>query len=565
MNADNTSLDSLSERVLDAVFEVSNTLGAGFLEKVYQRALLRELSLRGIQATAEASMAVVYKGHSVGEYFADLLVEDALVVEQNVPNALPASTPPSVSTICGLPAGPCAFSSISRSPKSSGSGSFLALPTGPRRRGITSRSIGLSSYLLDTTLVSNSHFVVDSYKMAGMRMSKVWVGLIALGASTLAAQTTATTPAAVGLLRTNCSPCHSERNRSSGLSMDNRAAILQGGNRGPAIKPGAPGESLLVQAIEQTGDLKIPPAGRLSAEQVSTIRAWIEQGMIWPELAQDQKRKGADHWAFQPPKAVSPPDVKTAGWTGNPIDRFVMAKLEKEGIRPSPEADRDTLLRRVSLDLTGLPPSPREIQDFRADQAPDAYEKVVSRLLASPHYGERWGRHWLDLARYADSDGFEKDTGRPYAWRYRNWVIESLNRDLPFDQFTVEQLAGDLLPNATTDQKVATGFHRNTLTNKEGGVDQEQFRVEQVVDRVNTTAKVFLGSTLGCSQCHDHKYDPLSQREFYQFFAFFNADRELDLDAALPGEAEKLKAQQVVFDAEKAKLQAAIDEAKAKK
>jgi len=249
----------------------------------------------------------------------------------------------------------------------------------------------------------------------------------------------------------------------------------------------------------------------------------------------------------------------------HPIDHFVRARLTKEVLSPSPEADKLTLLRRVSLDLTGLPPTPAEIDAFLKDESPAAYETVVDRLLASPHYGERWGRHWLDSARYADSDGYEKDTGRPFAWRYRDWVIRALNADLPFDRFTIEQLAGDLLPNATLDQKTATGFHRNTLTNKEGGVDQEEFRVAAVVDRVGTTGKVWLGLTVGCCQCHDHKYDPLSQREFYQLFAFFNADRETDLPAPLPGEEEKVKQQQKAFDAEKAKLQAALDEAKAKK
>src|SRR5262249_5689322 len=187
------------------------------------------------------------------------------------------------------------------------------------------------------------------------------------------------------------------------------------------------------------------------------------------------------------------PSVKNRAWPRNDLDAFVLARLEKEGLAPAPEADRAMLLRRVSLDLLGLPPSPEEIAAFEDDSRPDAYERVVDRLLASPHYGERWGRHWLDLARYADSDGYEKDTGRPWAWRYRHWVLDALNRDLPYDQFVIEQLAGDLLSDATTEQKVATGFHRNTLTNKEGGVDQEQFRVEQVLDRVNTTTRAFLG------------------------------------------------------------------------
>src|SRR5437016_455088 len=207
-----------------------------------------------------------------------------------------------------------------------------------------------------------------------------------------------------------------------------------------------------------------------------------------------------------------------------------MAKLEKEGTRPSPEADRDTLLRRVSLDLTGLPPSPRELQEFRADKTPDAYAKAVDRLLASPHYGERWGRHWLDLARYADSDGYTLDEPRPI-WRYRDWVVQALNRDQPFDQFVIEQIAGDLLPNPTIDQLIATGFHRNTPSNVEGGIDFEQYRVEAVVDRVSTTGAAFLGLTLGCARCHDHKFDPVSQKEFYQLFAYFNNVDEITTEA----------------------------------
>jgi hypothetical protein len=234
-------------------------------------------------------------------------------------------------------------------------------------------------------------------------------------------------------------------------------------------------------------------------------------------------------------------------------------------LSPSPEADRVTLIRRVSLDLTGLPPTPDEIDAFEKDTSADAFETVVDRLLASTHYGERWGRHWLDSARYADSDGYEKDTGRPFAWRYRDWVIRALNADTPFDRFTVEQLAGDLLPNATIEQKTATGFHRNTLTNKEGGADQEEFRVAAVVDRVSTTGKVWLGLTVGCAQCHDHKYDPVSQREFYQLFAYFNSDREADIAAPLPGEEEKVKADEVKFDAKLGELKAAVDEGKVKK
>ncbi|PYM13013.1 MAG: hypothetical protein DME18_10020, partial [Verrucomicrobia bacterium] len=229
-----------------------------------------------------------------------------------------------------------------------------------------------------------------------------------------------------------------------------------------------------------------------------------------------------------------PPLVKRPGWARNPIDRFVLARLEQEGIAASPEAGRATLIRRLSLDLCGLPPSPEEVEEFLRDTRPDAYERVVDRLLASPHYGERWGRWWLDAARYADSNGYSIDAPRQI-WKYRDWVIDALNRDLPFDQFAVWQLAGDLLPDATLEQKIATGFHRNTQINQEGGIDPEQFRVESVVDRVNTTATVFLGVTLACAQCHDHKFDPLTQREYYQMFAFFNNTGEDGHGKGTPG------------------------------
>ena len=213
-----------------------------------------------------------------------------------------------------------------------------------------------------------------------------------------------------------------------------------------------------------------------------------------------------------------------------------MARLEKEGIEPSPETDKATLIRRLSLDLIGLPPSPSEVAGFLAHDRPEAYEYLVDRLLDSPHYGERWARYWLDLARYSDSDGYRQDDFRPNAWRYRHWVIEAFNRDMPFDQFTIEQIAGDVLPGSTTEQKVATGFHRNTPSNREGGTDMNQFRFEQVINRTNAVGTVWLGLTVGCAQCHDHKYDPLSQKEYYQLFAFFNDAEEVNIDAPLPGE-----------------------------
>ncbi len=331
------------------------------------------------------------------------------------------------------------------------------------------------------------------------------------------------------VLNQNCLACHNQRNRTSGLALDSREALLTGGNRGAGAKPGAAAESLLIQAVEQKGELKMPPGKRLSEEQIASLRTWIDQNAPWPE-AVAQKKPGWDHWAFQPPKRVEPPSVKDSTWVRNPIDNFILARLEREGIRPSPEADRSALLRRMSLDLIGLPPTPNEIRDFLADKSPDAYEKAVDRLLASPHYGERWGRTWLDLARYADSDGYTID-GPRQIWKYRDWVINALNRDMPFDEFAIEQIAGDMLPNATKDQVIATGFHRNTTSNMEGGIDFEQYRVEAVADRVATTGSAFLGLTVGCARCHDHKYDPVSQREFYQLFAFFNNTDEIASEA----------------------------------
>jgi len=339
-------------------------------------------------------------------------------------------------------------------------------------------------------------------------------------------------PAAIPILQANCQPCHNAGMKSSGLAVTSRGALLEGGNRGPAIKPGDASASALVQAVEQSGDLKMPPGRKLAPEQAAVIREWVQSGAVWPSsaAASSARPRGADWWAFQPVRRVEPPNVADTRWSVNPIDRFLYARLEKEHLKPSPEASRETLIRRVSLDLTGLLPSPAEIREFAADSRPDAYERVVDRLLASPNYGERWGRHWLDVARYADSDGYTIDAPRQI-WKYRDWVLNAINRDMPFRQFVIEQIAGDTLPNATTDQLIATGFHRNTPSNFEGGVDFEQYRVEAVVDRVSTTGSAFLGLTVGCARCHDHKFDPLTQKEFYQLFAFFNNTDEITTEA----------------------------------
>jgi Protein of unknown function (DUF1553)/Protein of unknown function (DUF1549) len=239
------------------------------------------------------------------------------------------------------------------------------------------------------------------------------------------------------------------------------------------------------------------------------------------EVAQRVAAPAGKHWAYIKPARPPIPAVKNTAWPRNAIDYFVLARLEREGLSPSPEAAKENLIRRAYLDLTGLPPSVEEVEAFVADRSADAYEKVIDRLLASPHYGERWARPWLDLARYADTNGYEKDQRRTM-WKYRDWVIDALNRDMPFDRFTVEQLAGDMLPDATEAQRIATGFHRNTLLNQEGGIDPEEARWETLIDRVNTTATVWLGSTLGCAQCHNHKYDPFTQKDYYRFLAFFD-------------------------------------------
>ncbi len=334
------------------------------------------------------------------------------------------------------------------------------------------------------------------------------------------------------ILRSNCFACHTDKTLTSGLSLETREAILRGGNRGPAVNKNEAGASMLLAAIRQTGDApKMPPGGRkLTDEQAAAIEKWIAAGLPMPVSTQASKRKGADHWAYQAPRKLALPAVSNPAWPRNQLDYFILAKLDAAKLKPSPDASRQILLRRVSLDLTGLPPCPAETAEFIADTRPDAYDRAVDRLLASQHYGERWGRHWLDQARYADSDGYTIDAPREI-WKYRDWVIKAMNDDQPFDKFVIDQYAGDLIPNATNEQLIATGFHRNTPSNFEGGIDFEQYRVEAVADRVATTGAVFLGLTTGCARCHDHKYDPISQREFYSLFAFLNNIDEVDKEA----------------------------------
>lgn len=347
------------------------------------------------------------------------------------------------------------------------------------------------------------------------------------------------------ILTAHCFECHGDTTQESGLRLDRTDLRMLGGNSGPAIVVGKGGDSLLIQAVRGGNDAvtKMPPEGpRLEPAQIAVLERWIDQGAVAPADAEPlATRRASDHWSFQPLAVVDPPAVQAGDLVRNPIDAFVIAKLAEAKLKPSPEADRATLIRRVSLDLIGLPPTVEDVDAFLADPRADAYERLVDRLLASPHYGERWGRQWLDVAHYADSNGYTIDGARSI-WKYRDWVIDALNRDLPFDQFTIEQLAGDMLPGATREQQIATGFHRNTMVNEEGGTDKEQFRVEAVVDRISTTGTAFLGLTLGCARCHDHKFDPISQREFYQIFAIFNGADEPTLQVPSEQQAKELPA-----------------------
>jgi mono/diheme cytochrome c family protein len=344
------------------------------------------------------------------------------------------------------------------------------------------------------------------------------------------------------IFKQHCTNCHGAEKSKASLRVDSIAGMKEGGDGGPALVSGKSKESRLFLALSGgTREIsKMPPKGELSSEQIAKVKAWIDAGapgMDAPNSTPSNVKKST-HWSFQPIQNPPPPSVKTEQWVRNGIDRFILSRLEKEKIAPSPEAEKTTLIRRVYLDLLGLPPTPEQVHRYLQDQRPDAYERMVEEALMSPHYGERWGRHWLDAARYADSNGYSIDAPRSI-WKYREWVIDAINRDLPFSQFTIEQLAGDLLPEATTEQRIATGFHRNTMINQEGGINPEQFRVEAIVDRVNTTGSVFLGLTIGCCQCHDHKFDPISQREYYQFFAFFNNSDEPLLELASTSEIQR--------------------------
>ena len=336
-------------------------------------------------------------------------------------------------------------------------------------------------------------------------------------------QTTVDFSAAIRpILARHCVGCHGPDKQKGGLRLDSRGLAFKGGDGGPAITPGKSSESELLERLVSADPAVRMPFEKppLSGAEIDLIRRWIDQGATWQES--ESERRGSSQWSFQPIRDPAPPAVRHSDWVRDPIDRFVLAGLEARKVAPSRAADKATFFRRLALDLTGLLPRADELESFLADSSSNAYEKAVDRLLASPAFGERWAGHWLDLARYADSDGFEQDDPRPFAYRWRDWVIRAINSDLPFDQFTVDQIAGDLVPNATVDQILATGFHRNTPTDREGGIDKEDARRREIVDRVNTVGTVWLGLTIGCAECHSHKFDPISANEYYGFYGFFN-------------------------------------------
>ncbi len=357
-----------------------------------------------------------------------------------------------------------------------------------------------------------------------------------------ASELDSSSPTGFVVLAQNCFECHGARKQESGLRLDYRADAIRGGDRGAAIQPGNAADSLLLAVVQ--GDHpeidRMPARGEPLAEQtIEVLRQWIDAGAGYPSTA--LKREEVDrsqHWAFQPVTPPRLPSLQQPGPVGNPIDLFVLERLEKEGLTPAPPAHRVTLARRLALDLTGLPPTPEVVDAFVSDSTPESYERYVNGLLDSVHYGERWARWWLDAARYADSNGFEKDRTRTI-WPWRDWVIDALNKDVPFDQFTLEQLAGDLLPNATLDQHIATGFLRNSMVNMEGGIEPEKFRVEAIIDRVDAVSRTWLGLTLACAQCHDHKYDPISQEDYFRFYGLLNQDDEPRLEVPTPDQIRK--------------------------
>ncbi len=333
------------------------------------------------------------------------------------------------------------------------------------------------------------------------------------------------------ILKENCFKCHADKKARGGLKLDSRAAILKGGDLGPAVLFDKLDDSPLLKAIHYKDGLEMPPSGKLPAAQLDTLVKWVKMGLPTTP-AKEQISKSDEHgkleiteadrnwWAYLPPRQPTVPTVKNPAWLSTPIDAFVLSRLEEKGLTPNPQADRVTLVRRLYYDLLGLPPTPDQVDAFVQDKRPDAYERLVDTLLASPAYGEKWGRHWLDLVRFAETNGYERDGPKPYAWRFRDYVIRSLNADKPYDQFIREQLAGDELPGEDADRIIATGYYRLGLWDDEP-VDPKLARADEIDDWVTTTGQVFLAMTMNCARCHDHKKDPIPQSDYYRLVAFF--------------------------------------------
>jgi len=372
------------------------------------------------------------------------------------------------------------------------------------------------------------------------------------------------------LLAEKCIECHGQKNLMSGLDLRTREGLMKGGQHGPAVVPGSAASSNMYRHLTAQVQPRMPLGGRFTEPQIAVIRQWIDSGAEWdsgvvlgaagvpPEkkFTEAQKR----YWAFQPVAKPPVPPTRLKNWSSNPIDAFILAKLEEKGLKPNPPADKITLIRRASLDLIGLPPTPEEVQAFLADSSPDAFAKVVDRLLASPRYGERWGRHWLDLARYADSNGFKSDETRPNIWRYRDYVIQAFNDDKPYDRFIREQIAGDeLYPNDLT-ARIAAGFNRH-FTDETNQPVIELRRQETLNDVTDTVAAVFMGMTYGCARCHDHKFDPILHKDYYRLQAFFANIREQDDLLLLEGERlEQFRKQYAEWDAKTADIRPEIRE-----
>ena len=380
------------------------------------------------------------------------------------------------------------------------------------------------------------------------------------------------------LLQTKCAVCHAGENASGKLDLTSRDAILKGGHSGPAVDLSKPAESLLLKVLHHTGAVKMPPQGKLPQPEIEALTRWVEMGMPWPAAASGGKNEPVAHhgppapdspearkfWAFQPVKRPAAPVVKNKAWARNPIDNFILARLEKSGLAPAAPVDKPALLRRVYYDLIGVPPTPDEVRAFVADKSPQAYEKVVDRLLASPHYGERWARHWLDLVRYGETNGFERDGAKPFVWRYRDYVIRSFNADKPYDVFLKEQLAGDELDTVTNETLIATGYYRLWQWDDEPA-DRVLAHYDELDDVVATTSQVTLGMTVNCARCHDHKIDPISQKDYFRMLAFFEGVTRYDPRRSLrsiapPGDQKKFDAEEAAYKKRLADLDARLEE-----